>query len=774
MKKLFLLLSLFTIFSNAQVTSPTRNAGGFGAGFTSNDMEASAILEARSTSKGVLFPRMTTTQRNAISSPATSLIIFNTTTGKYNYYTGSAWAELGASGTANPTFDDVLSYGNIATDRIVKLRNSSDSNIRADLESYQARYYDTTSTTETLITPDGIHGYTFYSKNTSIGTDRLICDELGGILTYGSLNIRNEDFETTALGGTLHSNVSAARHWYMPDHDGTVLTNTDVTLELAVANGNTTGNPMIVGTDFNNGLYLHPNVANVQETTSLFVKQTGFSSENFYTQYTDIATGLGYQAYLSPTEGLALSTSGTSSGGAKLKSDLVDHNVTIQLPNEDCTLLSPTDIVGKANLSGADFTGDVTGNAIPAGDTSFITKNYLDNQISGITWKQAVKCATTANVSLSGTSNIDGVTIPAGTRILVKNQTTTTDNGIYVSAAGAWSRATDADTGIELETSTVAVTAGTVNKNTQWTCTSSSITVGTTPIAYGQISGAGTYTNGTGIDLTANVFSINSSVTTNSGTQTLTNKSISGSTNTLTNIAQSSVTNLTTDLASKLNSTTAVSTYATIASPTFTGTVSGVTKSMVGLGSVDNTADTDKPISTATQTALDTKAIKSEFMILSSPNALSNSTGLQKMFNVGSSGNGAFNTGSNKTYKFRIEFDMSGLSGSSSSIGFGFLGTANISTISYKANAAKNTLITINQANIQSVQTSAQTTISSATTNTTAKGIITGIIRITTSGTLIPAISTSVGNTTSQVDPNSYFEIIEIGSNTLTATSNIN
>jgi len=63
-----------------------------------------------------------------------------------------------------------------------------------------------------------------------------------------------------------------------------------------------------------------------------------------------------------------------------------------------------------------------------------------------------------------------------------------------------------------------------------------------------------------------------------------------------------------TALDAKLASATAASTYAPIASPTFTGTVSGVTKSMVGLGNVDNTADTAKPVSTATQTALNLKA----------------------------------------------------------------------------------------------------------------------------------------------------------------------
>ena len=64
---------------------------------------------------------------------------------------------------------------------------------------------------------------------------------------------------------------------------------------------------------------------------------------------------------------------------------------------------------------------------------------------------------------------------------------------------------------------------------------------------------------------------------------------------------------LTTLVGTKLSSATAASTYAPIASPTFTGTVNGITKAMVGLGNVDNVSDASKPISTATQAALDTK-----------------------------------------------------------------------------------------------------------------------------------------------------------------------
>ena len=69
---------------------------------------------------------------------------------------------------------------------------------------------------------------------------------------------------------------------------------------------------------------------------------------------------------------------------------------------------------------------------------------------------------------------------------------------------------------------------------------------------------------------------------------------------------------VTTALGNKLDSSTASTTYAPIASPTFTGTVGGITKSMVGLGNVDNTTDANKPVSTATQTALDLKLNLSE------------------------------------------------------------------------------------------------------------------------------------------------------------------
>lgn len=75
-----------------------------------------AVVDISSTTKGILVPRLTTTQRNAITSPATSLLIFNTTLGVFQYYSGSAWITIGAKIPDNVQFDGTLTVnGNIST-----------------------------------------------------------------------------------------------------------------------------------------------------------------------------------------------------------------------------------------------------------------------------------------------------------------------------------------------------------------------------------------------------------------------------------------------------------------------------------------------------------------------------------------------------------------------------------------------------------------------------------------------------------------------------------
>lgn len=156
--------------------------------------------------------------------------------------------------------------------------------------------------------------------------------------------------------------------------------------------------------------------------------------------------------------------------------------------------------------------------AAPVAGTDATNKNYVDSAIAGLSWKQEVKVATTVNGTLATAytngSTIDGVTLVTGDRILIKNQTTQSENGIYtVNASGAPTRSTDADVGTELVGATVYVDQGTTQANTGWTQnTNAPITLGTTSIVWAQFSGSGSYTAGTGLTLTGNSFALTSPV----------------------------------------------------------------------------------------------------------------------------------------------------------------------------------------------------------------------------------------------------------------------
>jgi hypothetical protein len=126
-----------------------------------------------------------------------------------------------------------------------------------------------------------------------------------------------------------------------------------------------------------------------------------------------------------------------------------------------------------------------------------IAKTYTDSKVAGLSWKQAVRAATTGAGTLASSfengDTIDGVTLATGDRILIKNQAAQTENGIYtVNASGAPSRASDADSGAELVNATCYVSEGSTLADTQWTCnTNAPITIGATNIAFAQLTSGG-------------------------------------------------------------------------------------------------------------------------------------------------------------------------------------------------------------------------------------------------------------------------------------------
>lgn len=110
-----------------------------------------------------------------------------------------------------------------------------------------------------------------------------------------------------------------------------------------------------------------------------------------------------------------------------------------------------------------------------------------------LTFKTAARVATTANLaSLSGLGPVDGVVLMAGNRVLVKNQTTPPQNGIYVAAAGSWTRADDADTGAKLRAGSLVFATEGTQADTAWLLTTNDpITIGTTALVWSQFGTGG-------------------------------------------------------------------------------------------------------------------------------------------------------------------------------------------------------------------------------------------------------------------------------------------
>lgn len=224
------------------------------------------------------------------------------------------------------------------------------------------------------------------------------------------------------------------------------------------------------------------------------------------------------------------------------------------------------------SLSGGTLTGNLILAADPTSSMQATTKNYVDNLFAGIQFiEQAANVASTANVNISSApSSLDGVAGVSGTsRWLLKNQSTASQNGVYLfnGTGSALTRTTDTSTGIQLANKTIPVSSGTTQADTWWTVTNDTITIGSTAITIVQTAGSGTYTNGTGITLTGNVFSI--------GSAAITNAMLAGSISNA-NLANSTISGI------ALGGTLANLT-ATDATLTFSGTYTGGTARSIGL-----------------------------------------------------------------------------------------------------------------------------------------------------------------------------------------------
>ncbi len=223
---------------------------------------------------------------------------------------------------------------------------------------------------------------------------------------------------------------------------------------------------------------------------------------------------------------------------------------------------TPTTLLGYgvtevyAPINNPIFTGSVTLPGTPLNPLEAATKQYVDDVSQGLHIHPSCVTATNANLvalysnGVSGVGAtlinngaqaplmIDGVTVAPTNRVLVKNQSSQLQNGIYTvtdigSLSSNWilTRASDFNESSEINGGDfVFVTGGITNDNTGWVQTETLVNIGVSNISFTQFSGAGTYQAGNGLLLTGNVFSINTAITVDLTTsQTLSNKTITGS-----------------------------------------------------------------------------------------------------------------------------------------------------------------------------------------------------------------------------------------------------
>jgi phage-related tail fiber protein len=256
--------------------------------------------------------------------------------------------------------------------------------------------------------------------------------------------------------------------------------------------------------------------------STAFVKAQNYLTGNQTITFTGDATGSGTNSVA-----LTLANSGVTAGtytkitfNAKGLATAGSTLAASDIPTLTAAKISDFDTQVRTNRLDqlAAPTADVTLNsrkitnlADPVSAQDAATKAYVDATKQGLDVKDSCRAATTANITLNGTQTVDGIALSAGDRVLVKNQTTASENGLYtVVSGGAWTRTTDADTSAKVTSGMFTfVETGTTNADSGWVLTTDgAITLGTTALAFTQFSGAGQITAGAGLTKTGNTLDV--------------------------------------------------------------------------------------------------------------------------------------------------------------------------------------------------------------------------------------------------------------------------
>jgi hypothetical protein len=217
--------------------------------------------------------------------------------------------------------------------------------------------------------------------------------------------------------------------------------------------------------------------------------------------------------YLTGNQSITISGDVTGSGTTAITATLANSGVTAGTYNSGSTSHVPITIDSKGRITSTSAAVTITPawssiTSTPTtisgyGITDAYTKTQVDSFLQGLDPKASAVVATTTNITLSGTQTIDGIAVVVGDRVLVKNQTTTADNGLYDVAAAAWTRTTDMNIWAEVPGAYVFIEKGATYADTGWVSTADAGgTLGTTAITWVQFAGAGTYTGTSPITIT--------------------------------------------------------------------------------------------------------------------------------------------------------------------------------------------------------------------------------------------------------------------------------
>ena len=340
---------------------------------------------------------------------------------------------------------------------------------------------------------------------------------LGGTLAVTPANFASQTANTVLAAPNGLAGAPTFRALVAADiptlNQNTTGTASNVTGTVAIANGGT-GATDITTARANLGLAIGTNVQAYDADLAAIAALAGTSGLLKKTA-ADTWT-LDTATYLTANQSITISGDGSGSGTTAITFTLANSGATAGTYNNSATAITPftVDAKGRVTATGAAVTitpawSSITGKPTTIagfGITDAYTKTEVDTLMQGLDPKASVVVATTANIAtLSGTMTIDGIALVAGDRVLVKDQTTASQNGVYVVAAGAWTRSADMNLWSEFPSAYMFAEKGTTNADVGFLCTvDAGGTLETTAVTFVQFSGAGQIIAGAGLTKTGN------------------------------------------------------------------------------------------------------------------------------------------------------------------------------------------------------------------------------------------------------------------------------